>query len=424
MLSMIQQSVARKTLNVNRTGVADSKLATLKLSSTANTSNVLSLIRGNSTPATNISANLTLSKSNTTTDNTANITVDTADEMPMTVTSIALKNSDGTTTTISTTDGKVATVGTPETVDIPRTVVFDTTGKADITLERLDTLNMDINTTDGRKPLLPTDKGSVIINVDVANFHKNFVTDDTPATDGNNTPEARIAELDAAITSTQSKTIDSVLPGSVNAAHAAQGQVNQTLSLLDDTNASTTANINLPTTFNRSDNQQPAKLNDASIALIDNLIESMQPTDTDAVTYYERRAAELDEAERQKYREQVEQSQWYADSKAMEEYSKTLPTLELDDRFLGGTNTSTSANWGDNQQSDLLDDASTTFTGTTSLPQMDLDSITQPSSAGGTMTDWVDELNKVTQNDPRIASAKALVEQANQQPPGTLQLLQ
>lgn len=81
-------------------------------------------------------------------------------------------------------------------------------------------------------------------------------------------------------------------------------------------------------------------------------------------------------------------------------------------------------NWGGDYQSDLLDDASTTSTGTTSLPQMDLDSITQPSSAGDAMTDWVDELNKVTKNDPRIASAKAAQEQMNQRSGEILQLLQ
>ena len=409
MLSMIQQS-ARKTLNVNnRIGVADSKLATLKLGTTLKNGNVLSLIRGNSAPATNISADLTLPTSN---DTTATLLDTSSKSSKLTL-------------------GNTPTY-TPTELGIPATA-NDTTGKADITLERRDTLttnNTNNTAPDGKKPLVVTDVEPVIINLDVANFHKNFVTDDTPATDGDNTPDARIAELDAAITSTQSKTIDSVIPGSVN---AAREQVNRTLSLLDDTNTSTTANINLPdytntsttanidlpTTFNRSDNQQPAKLNDASIALI----ESMQPTDTDAVTYYERRAAELDEAERQKEQEQREQSPWYINSKAMEEYSKTLPTLELDDRFLGGTNTSTSANWGDNQQSDLLDDDSTTFTGTTSLPQMDLDSITQPSSAGA-MPDVADEMTKATKNDQLIANAKAMQEQANQQSPGRLNLLQ
>ena len=207
MLSMIQQS-ARKTLNVNRIGVADSKLATLKFGTTAKTSNVLSLIRGNSAPATNIKANLTLSNSNDTTDN-----------------------------------------ATPA------------------------------------------------INSTILKF-------------GN----------------------------------AAQEHTNDVLGMLDDTNASTKANIDLPATL--ADKSQ--KLKDA---------------------------------------------------------------------------TNGDGNWGGNYQSDLLDDASTTFTGTTSLPQMDLDSITQPSSAGA-MTDRVDELNKAKQNDPWIASAKAMVEQANQQSPGVTQLLQ
>ena len=81
-------------------------------------------------------------------------------------------------------------------------------------------------------------------------------------------------------------------------------------------------------------------------------------------------------------------------------------------------------NWGGNYQSDLLDDASTTFTGTTSSPRMDLDSITQPSSAGGAMPDVADDMTKATNNTQLLASAKAMVEQANQQPQGVLQLLQ
>ena len=66
MLNMIHQQSARKTLNVNRIGVADTKLATLKLGTTAKTSNVLGLIRGDSAPATNIKVDFTLSKSNNT----------------------------------------------------------------------------------------------------------------------------------------------------------------------------------------------------------------------------------------------------------------------------------------------------------------------------------------------------------------------
>ena len=71
----------------------------------------------------------------------------------------------------------------------------------------------------------------------------------------------------------------------------------------------------------------------------------------------------------------------------------------------------------------LLDDASTTFTGTTSSPRMDLDSITQPSSAGA-MTEVQTEMNKQSEQPAWLASAKAMQEQANQQPQGVLQLLQ
>ena len=81
-------------------------------------------------------------------------------------------------------------------------------------------------------------------------------------------------------------------------------------------------------------------------------------------------------------------------------------------------------NWGGDYQSDLLDDTSTTFTGTTSLPRMDLDSITQPSSAGGAMTEFQTEINKQTEQPAWVASAKAMVEQANQQSPGVTHLLQ
>ena len=81
--------------------------------------------------------------------------------------------------------------------------------------------------------------------------------------------------------------------------------------------------------------------------------------------------------------------------------------------------------WGGNYQYDLLDDNGySTFTGTTSSTDADLDSLVQSSSAGGAGTDLVDELNKVTSNDPRIASTKAEQEQMNQQSGKILQLLQ
>ncbi|MBQ3337657.1 MAG: hypothetical protein IJG80_09665 [Selenomonadaceae bacterium] len=81
-------------------------------------------------------------------------------------------------------------------------------------------------------------------------------------------------------------------------------------------------------------------------------------------------------------------------------------------------------NWGGNYQSDLLNDKdSDTFTGTTSSPRMDLDSITQPSSAGA-MTEFQTEMNKQSEQPAWLASAKAMQEQANQQPQGVLQLLQ
>lgn len=131
--------------------------------------------------------------------------------------------------------------------------------------------------------------------------------------------------------------------GVLNSGNAAQEQVNQTLSLLDDTNATT--NINLPSTLA----EKSQKLNDLANG---------------------------------------------------------------------------DGNWGGNYQSDLLNDKdSDTFTGTTSSPRMDLDSITQPSSAGA-MTEFQTEMNKQTEQPAWLASAKAMQEQANQQPQGVLQLLQ
>ena len=130
--------------------------------------------------------------------------------------------------------------------------------------------------------------------------------------------------------------------GVLNSGNAAQEQVNQTLSLLDDTNATT--NINLPSTLA----EKSQKLNDIANG---------------------------------------------------------------------------DGNWGGSYQSDLLDDTSTTFTGTTSSPQMDLDSITQPSSAGA-MTEFQTEMNKQSEQPAWLASAKAMMEQANQQSPGVTHLLQ
>lgn len=56
----------------------------------------------------------------------------------------------------------------------------------------------------------------------------------------------------------------------------------------------------------------------------------------------------------------------------------------------------------------------------------DLDSVMDPSSAGGAGTDFAYELTKnIEQNNPAwLASAKAMLEQASQQPQRVLQLLQ
>lgn len=155
-------------------------------------------------------------------------------------------------------------------------------------------------------------------------------TDYTPATgDDTTTPNVTPKQI--------------INSGVLNSGNAAQEQVNQTLSLLDDTNATT--NINLPSTL-------------------------------------------------------AEKSQ------------------DLKDAANGN------GNWGGSYQSDLLDDDSTTFTGTTSLLQMDLDSITQPSAAGDAMTDVADEMTKYTKNNIMVQSAQKMLEQAKNQPQGVLQLLQ
>lgn len=304
MLNMIQQS-ARKTLNVNRIGVADSKLATLKLGTTAKTSNVLSLIRGNSaqeqvnqtlsllddTPATNNAKTLTLANPDAKPTIAPNVFVNPSGGKVSEV-HVLTRSDDGTWTDY--TPGKAnITVETYD--DTPGTAVditpmeFDTTGKADITRERRDTLTTDITAPSNAKYV--TDVAPVIVNL--AEVGKNFA----PTT--------------------------------------------------DDTNTSTKANIDLPSTLP----EKSQKLNDLANG---------------------------------------------------------------------------DGNWGGSYQSDLFDDnGSTTFTGTTSLPQMDLDSITQPSSAGTmTDTDVADEMTKFTQNDIMAQSTQKMLEQAKNQPQGVTQLLQ